>query len=119
MADEENNNDKKKKVKFIEVESIRDLISLSAGPMGSVNRVHHLEVLGQDIYFLIGGIPGSIVIYLIRSEKINERYIVYNMLSDTITYSDKKESNPQTMFIPIIHIKKQNVFEEADFKEFL
>jgi len=120
MADDDKNNDEnKKKVKFIEVEEMRDLISLSAGPMGSVNRVHHLEVAGKDIYFLVGGIPGAIVLYFIRTDKIGKKYIVYNNLSDSISYTDKKESNPQTMYIPIIHIKKQNVFEEEDLKDFL
>ncbi|NHI94556.1 MAG: hypothetical protein EAX96_18845 [Candidatus Lokiarchaeota archaeon] len=119
MTDEEKNNDKKKGIKFIEVESMRDLISLSAGPMGSVNRVHHLEISGQHLYFLVGGIPGSVVIYFIRANKIKERYIVYNNMTDEISYKDKKESTPQTLYIPFINIKKQNLFTEEDFKDFL
>ena len=120
MTDEEKNDEKeKKKIKLIEVEAMRDLISLSAGPMGSVNRVHHLKIAGKHLYVLIGGVPGSVVLYYIILDEITERYIVYNNLLDKISYSDTKESNPQTMHIPIIHIKRQNLVKEEDFEGFL
>ncbi|MHA1799352.1 MAG: hypothetical protein ACTSVY_12975 [Candidatus Helarchaeota archaeon] len=120
MTDEEkNNDDEKKKIKLIEVESMRDLLSLTTGPMGSVNRVHHIELANNHLYFLVGGVPGAIVLYFIKTDKIEKRYIVYNNLTDEISYSDKKISNPQTANIPIINIKKQNLVTEEDFKDFI
>ncbi|NVM03492.1 MAG: hypothetical protein HWN67_14280, partial [Candidatus Helarchaeota archaeon] len=59
-------------------------------------------------------------IYFIRQkEPIAQKYIVYNKTEDNITFTDKLIQRGNLIYLPLIHIKKQNIFSEEELKEFL
>lgn len=109
-----------KKLGIIEVNELRDLLNLSSGPMGSIAKIHCFKIGTQNIYFLLGGIPGKKVnIYFVLLDEIKEKYIVRHTLSDEISFSDKIEAHPQRIFYPIIRVKRQNLIDVEQLEDFI
>jgi len=110
------NEEEKEKIGLIELESLKDLVHLIARtPFQTLN---HIELVGEHYYFVItGGFPGiSHQIYFIKKPAIKENFVIYNNLEDTIEFSNKLETRGGISFIPIIHIKRQNIIKLEDFK---
>jgi len=113
MVDEK---EKKEKTGLIELESLKDLIHLIVNtPLQIIN---HVELLGKQYYFIvIGGFPGfsRLIYYITKEEPITENFIIYNNLQDTYEFGDKLETRGGISYLPIIHIKKQNILTIEDF----
>ena len=97
---------------FAQFEDLGDLVrfsSFSATPF-----IHHVEIGKKHIYFLqILGMGGrSMIYYVERDEEIKGKYIVFNRFTDETTFSNKFESGGQTVLIPILELKRTNVFSE-------
>ena len=109
------NEEEKEKTGIVELESLKDLIHLIAHTPFQI--INHIEILDEHYYFVItGGFPGfSRQIYFIKVDKIEENFIIYNNLEDTIEFGDKLETRGGISFIPIIHIKRQNIVKAEDF----
>ncbi|MHA1270072.1 MAG: hypothetical protein ACTSPY_09830 [Candidatus Helarchaeota archaeon] len=111
--DEKENN--KKKVGLVEIASMKDLVYLIVRlPFQIIN---HMEMSGKHIYFILlgSGLPGisTTMYYIIQDTKIEDTYIVFNSIKDTISYSSSfEERRGGTIYIPIINIKKQNLIKE-------
>jgi hypothetical protein len=114
MAD---NEEKKEKVGLIELETLKDLVHLIVNtPLQIVN---HAELLGKNYYFMvISGMAGfsRLIYYITQDKPIKDTFIIYDNLSDTLAFGEKKETRGGTSYIPIIHIKKQNILNIEDFK---
>lgn len=111
---------KEKNLGIVEIESLKQLTDLATRSMQSV--IHHIQFKDQHIYYLqFGGLLGiGTTIYLYRqNEPIQENYIVYNKTEDKIFFSDQLDHHGSLIFLPIIHIKKQNIFSTEDLSEFL
>ncbi|MFX1297067.1 MAG: hypothetical protein ACFFD2_19720 [Promethearchaeota archaeon] len=113
MAD---NKEKKEKTGLIELEKLKDLIHIIVNtPLQIIN---HVEILGKHYYFIIlGGFPGfsRFIYYFYQEAPIKENFIIYNNLQDTYEFGDKLETRGGISYLPIIHIKKQNVLTIEDF----
>ncbi|MHA1649330.1 MAG: hypothetical protein ACTSYB_03970 [Candidatus Helarchaeota archaeon] len=111
-----NEAEKKEKTGLIELESLKDLIHLIVNtPLQIIN---HVELLSKHYYFMIlGGLPGfsRLVYYFCQDTPIKESFIIYNNLQDTYEFGDKKETRGGISYLPIIHIKKQNILTIEDF----
>lgn len=113
MSDNEEN---KEKTGLIELESLIDLVHLIVHTPFQV--VNHIALLGQHLYFIVvGGFPGfARLIYLFRQQTpIQEKFIVYNNLQDTISFGNQLETRGGISFLPIINIKNQNILTVEDF----
>jgi hypothetical protein len=112
MAEKE---EEEEKTGLIELESLKDLIHLIAHTPFQI--INHIEILDEHYYFVItGGFPGfSRQIYFIKQDKIEEDFIIYNNLEDTFEFGNKLETRGGISFIPIIHIKRQNIITPEDF----
>ncbi len=120
MSDDDEKKDQKRKLGLIEVETLPSLIDMAARSMQPI--IQHLQFLGEHIYYLqFGGIPGfGTTIYFIRQkDPITQKYIVYNKTEDKILFTDKLDPRGNLIYLPIIHIKKQNIFSEKELKEFI
>jgi hypothetical protein len=109
--------EEKEKIGLIELESLKDLVHIIARtPFQTLNYIK----LGDNHYYFVitGGFPGiSHQIYFIRKEKkIEENFVIYNNLEDSIEFSNKLETRGGISFIPIIHIKRQNLIKLEDFE---
>jgi len=111
------NEEEKEKIGLIELESLKDLVHLIAHiPFQTLN---HIELAGDHYYFVItGGYAGVShqIYYIEQKEQIEENFIIYNNLEDSIEFSDKLETRGGISFIPIIHVKRQNIVKLEDFK---
>ncbi len=117
MSDEKND-EKEKKVGLVEIESLKDLVHLIVRlPFQIIN---HMEINGKHVYFILlgSGIPGvsTTMYYIVMDKKIEDTYIVFNSINDTLTFSSSFEDRRGgTIYIPIINIKKQNLIKEDMF----
>ena len=110
------NDEKKEKAGLIELETLKDLVHLIVHTPFQV--VDHVKLLDKHFYFIVvGGFPGfSRLIYFYSQETpIKESFIIYNNLQDTISFGDKLETRGGMSYLPIIHIKNQNILKKEDF----
>ena len=93
-------------VRFSSFEDLVRLVAFSATPF-----LQHAEVEGKHIYFyhvsLLAGRP--IVYYAMRDEKLEKKYVVYNRFNDSLSFSDKLETDGQSIYIPILEVEGTNL----------
>jgi len=78
--------------------------------------VQHIKLNSHNVYFVqIQGLGERILYYVESDKEIQEKYIIYNRFRDTISYSDKIESDGQSTCVPILEVEKTNVFQEHPF----
>ena len=122
MPEEEEEEDKKdkKELGLVELEDLDNLVNLTARSMLSL--IQHIKFKDYHLYYLqYGGIPGfGTTIYFIRkSDPIKEKYIVYNKSEDKVSLSSTLDTRGNLVYIPIIHVKKQNILSEEELSKFL
>lgn len=120
LPEEDEDKEKKRKLGLLELDALPNLIDLATRSMQPI--IHHIKFQDENIYYIqFGGLPGfGTTIYFIRQkEQITQKYIVYNKTEDSIQTTDKLDSRGNLIFLPIIHIKKQNIFSDEELKEFL
>jgi hypothetical protein len=75
--------------------------------------VQHITIKDHNVYFVqIAGFGERVLYYVEMDEAVKEKYIVYNRFRDTVSFSDKKESDGQSVSIPILEVERTNVFTE-------
>ncbi len=111
---------KEDKLGLVELENFKNLVDLAARSMQSI--IHNIKFKDINLYYLqFGGLPGfgTTIYFVDRPEPIKEKYIVYNKTEDTISFSDKLDPRGNLIYIPIIHVKKQNIFSSEELEDFL
>ena len=86
------------------------------------NIIHHIQFKDKHIYYLqFGGLPGfgTTIYFCHQDQPIKESYIVYNKTEDKISFTDHLNHHGNLIFLPIIHIKKQNIFSNEEIADFL
>ena len=79
--------------------------------------VQYIELNNHNVYFIqITGLATRILYYVELDKKIENKYIVYNRFRDIISFSDKIESDGQSVSIPILEVEKTNIFKEYPLK---
>ncbi|MHA1341837.1 MAG: hypothetical protein ACTSR3_08485 [Candidatus Helarchaeota archaeon] len=120
MSEDDKKKEKDDKLGLVELESLDNLIDLTARSM--LNFVQHFKFKDVHLYYLqYGGLPGfGTTIYFVRKkEPITNKYIVYNKTEDKIIFTDKLDPRGNLIYIPIIHVKKQNIISEEELSKFL
>lgn len=101
-----------KALKFVQLESLRDLIMLIASSP-TMNVIQHLESGGTHLYFIIGGTLSEIFLYFVKEETTsNKGFIVYNTYTGEISFSEKIKTEPNLTSIPVIEIKNQDLLPD-------
>jgi len=98
-----------KAMKFVQLNSLRDLVMLVASsPTMSV--IQHLQSGDMHLYFIIGGTLKEIFLYFLKEEKAVEgSFITYNTYTAEISFSEKLRTEPNLTSIPIVEIKNQDL----------
>ncbi|MFQ5762837.1 MAG: hypothetical protein ACE5PO_07360 [Candidatus Bathyarchaeia archaeon] len=95
---------------FSQLASLPDLVRLVS--VSPTPFLEHASMGGKDVYFIhaitLAGPP--MVYYVELREKLTNKYIVFNRYKDEITFSDTLGSDPQSAYIPILEVKRTNIF---------
>ena len=96
---------------YIQFKTFDDFIRFIT--VSSTPFVQYTNINGHSIYFIQLAAFGELMLYYIeRDKKIEERYIVYNRFRDSISFSNKIESDGQSLSIPILEVARTNIFQE-------
>ena len=75
--------------------------------------VHYIKFNGHNLYFIqLAGFGERVLYYVELDKEIEEKYVVYNRFRDVISFSNKIESDGQSICVPILEIVKTNAFSE-------
>jgi hypothetical protein len=95
-------------IQFKKFDDFIRFVTISPAPF-----VHYTKLNGYNVYFiqLVGF--GERVLYYVEMEKeIAEKYVIYNRFRDVVSFSNKIESDGQSVSVPILEVVKTNAFAE-------
>lgn len=95
---------------YIQFKAFNDFIrfvTLSPTPF-----VQHIQLDGHDVYFVHIGFREQMLYYVELDQPIAEKYVIYNRFRDVVSFSDKLESDGQSVIVPILKIERTNVFND-------
>jgi len=52
---------------------------------------------------------GSLIYYVKRDDRIDSKYVVFNVISGKVWFSETVTTDANLKYIPIIEIEKQNI----------
>ncbi|MEM3736953.1 MAG: hypothetical protein QXJ75_02515 [Candidatus Bathyarchaeia archaeon] len=95
---------------YVQLKRLEDLVHLVASSPSP--HLLYMDIEGKPTYFVQTiAIFGPSTLYYVKTEdKIPRKYIVFNRYQDKITYSDQLGTDPQAVYIPILHVEKTNIF---------
>ncbi|MFH1328326.1 MAG: hypothetical protein ABIH76_05745 [Candidatus Bathyarchaeota archaeon] len=97
---------------YVQLKNAEDLIRLVSSL--STPFLQQITLEGKCVYFIqaltLGGPP--LIYYTECNEKAPKKYATYNRYRDEVSYSDQLGTDPQTTYIPIIEVKRTNLFSK-------
>ena len=100
------------KEKYVKLKSFDDLVKIVASSPAAF--FQHIEFEDKHIYFIsvmfLDG--GSLVYYVKRNDKIDAKYVVFNMISGKVGFSETVSTDTNLKYIPIVEIEKQNILSK-------
>lgn len=100
------------KEKYVKLKSLDDLVKIVASSPAAF--FQHTEFKDEHIYFVSvmfsGG--GSLVYYVKRDGKIDAKYVVFNMISGKVGFSETVSTDTNLKYIPIVEVEKQNILSK-------
>jgi len=99
-------------VRFIQLDSLRDLVMLVASsPIR--NAIQHLQSGGDHLYFIIGGTLREIFLYFVKEdEAIDGSFVIYNTYSGEISFSERLRTEPNLTSVPVVEIRNQDLIPD-------
>ncbi len=99
------------RLNYAQFKSFRDLLGFVVS--SQIPFIHHVTVGGREVYFIqLIGMAERVVYYVEMGEAIKERYVCFNRFKDQITFTNRIETDPQSITLPILEIERTNVFTE-------
>lgn len=97
------------KEKYVKLKSLDDLVKIVASSPAAF--FQHIEFEDQHIYFVsvMFHDGSSLVYYVKRGNKIDAKYVVFNMISGKVGFSETVSTDTNLKYIPIVEIEKQNI----------
>ena len=96
---------------YIQFKNLNDFvrfITISPTPF-----IQYINLNGHNLYFVqIAGLGERMLYYVELDKAIEAKYVVYNRFRDTVSFSNKLESDGQSVSVPILEILNTNVFTE-------
>jgi len=98
-----------RKEKYVKLKSLDDLVKIVAS--SPVAFFQHFEFEGKHIYFVdvMFSDGGSLIYYVKRADRIDSKYVVFNVISGKVWFSETVTTDANLKYIPIIEIEKQNI----------
>ncbi len=105
----ENDEDKMKYVKYVEFSDLDNMIRAMVSSRAPL--LLHIDFDGRHIYFQSQpGFKETIFYYVELPEAIEENFVVYDLMTGNISFSNQLLIDPNRRSIPIVEISKQNIF---------
>jgi hypothetical protein len=97
-------------MKYIRLEKLEDIIKMMSASMRSPP-LHHKEARDDHLYFLPASLAlGKAVIYFVKlKEKVEKKYIVLDMVHDTISFSDELSTKPSLKHFSVVEVTSENI----------
>ncbi len=96
---------------YLEFKSFEDLVrfvTFSQAPF-----LEYIELNGHHVYFFQIGMFGERILYYAElNKKADGRYVIYNRFKDAVSFSNKLETDGQSVSIPVLEIARTNAFGE-------
>ena len=101
-----------KAMKFVQLDSLRDLVMLVASSP-TMNVIQHLQSRGKHLYFIVGGTLSEIFLYFVKEDAaVGGSFIIYNTYTAEISFSDRLRTEPNLSPIPVVEIRNQDLLPE-------
>ena len=100
--------------KYVQLEKSEDIIKMMSTSMRSPP-LHHKEAKDGHAYFIPASLAlGKEVTYFVKmKEKVEEKYIVLDMVHDKISFSDELSTKPSLKHFQIVEVKAQNILPDV------
>ena len=110
--DEEDSNENEDKMKYVKYVEFSDLDNMIRAMVSSrAPLLLHIDFNGRHVYFQSQpGFKETIFYYVELPEAINENFVVYDLMTGNISFSNQLLIDPNRRSIPIVEISKQNIF---------
>ena len=97
-------------INYIQLEKMDDLVKMIVTSMRPPP-LHHVTIGKKNFYFIPTSMGiGRTVIYIVeQDEKIEKRYVVYDTMQDTFSYSDEISTKPSLKHFVIVEVKTENL----------
>jgi len=97
-------------IKYIQLEKLEDIIKMMSASMRSPP-LHHKEARDGHVYFLPASLAlGKAVIYFVKvKEKVEKKYIVLDMVHDTISFTDELSTKPSLKHFSVVEVTSENI----------
>ncbi|UCH37983.1 MAG: hypothetical protein JSV76_02110 [Candidatus Bathyarchaeota archaeon] len=95
---------------YVQFKAFNDFIrfvTLSPTPF-----IQHVRLNDHDVYFVHIGFREQMLYYVELDQPIAEKYVIYNRFRDVVSFSDKLESDGQSVTVPILEVERTNVFND-------
>jgi len=103
-------------MKFVQLQSLRDLIMLVASSPSS-GVIQHIANDKTHLYFLVGGTLHEMFLYCVKEkEKLKGNFITYNCYSGESGACEKMQHEPNVSSFPVVEIVRQDLLP-ADLLE--
>jgi hypothetical protein len=96
-------------MKFVQLQSLRDLIMLVASSPSS-GVIQHIANDKTHLYFLVGGTLHEMFLYCVKEkEQLKGHFITYNSYSGEIGACEKMQHEPNVSSFPVVEIVRQDL----------
>lgn len=114
MSEEDSTKEESQDIKYVEFSDFDNMIRAMVSSRAPL--LLHIDFDGRHIYFQTQ--PGfkETIFYYVEAQKIDEKYVVYDLMTGNISFSNQILIDPNRRTIPIVEISRQNIFPKEILK---
>jgi hypothetical protein len=99
---------------YLKYETLEDLLKVivysAQSALGLTPMLYYINYNNQQILFILTGAGGGIIInYIVQNEKPSKKFIELKRLSGEFSFVDSIGTDTQSLYVPIIKIKKSTL----------
>lgn len=94
----------------MKLKRFEDLVMMVSSPMAA-SFLCHVEKGGKHIYFAPIPVMGEPLVVYVEAPPVKKRYVVLNMITHEVSFSDEFTTDPARRHILIIEVAEQNLIE--------
>jgi hypothetical protein len=100
--------EEKEEIKFVEFLDLDNMIRAMVSSRAPL--LLHIELDKRHIYFQSQPSFKETIYYFVELPKISGKYVIFDIMSGKISFSDHLKMDPNFRTIPIVDVSRQNIF---------